>query len=92
MGIAHRIGFINTSINLTGSAYIRQAQYTFGRLSINTFPIFVKILIILAHLTGFWHNLRVCMAFLFCQGVLPLYQSKQNNWYFNERQRDQTIN
>jgi hypothetical protein len=42
MGIAHRIGFINTSINLTGSAYIRQAQYTFGRLSINTFPIFRK--------------------------------------------------
>ena len=63
MVVSHRIVFINTSINLAGSAWIL-SQF------------FVKILINLTHLiTGFWHNRWACMAFLFCQGVLPLHQS-----------------
>jgi hypothetical protein len=43
MVVAHPIGFLNTSINSTGSAYIRQAQYKYFpnfRKNINKFGTF----------------------------------------------------
>jgi hypothetical protein len=43
MVVAHLIGFLNTSINSTGSAYIRQAQYKYFpnfRKNINEFDTF----------------------------------------------------